>query len=72
MPPGHGYTGGSMALDPLAGHPRPVSVLVDVPHAYGRPTMSIVQILTFANNEWPLAPQGPASSVKRSFNEGRV
>ena len=30
MPPGHGYTGGSMALDPLAGHHGPGSVLVDV------------------------------------------
>ena len=35
MPPGHGYTGGSMALDPLAGHPGPGSVLVDVPKLTG-------------------------------------
>jgi phosphoglucomutase len=35
MPPGHGYTGGSMALDPLAGHSAPVSVLIDVPKLTG-------------------------------------
>ena len=59
MPPGHGYTGGSMALDPLAGHPAPVSVLVGrCSQAYGRPTMSIVQILPFATTSgvWHLRP----------------